>query len=413
MTAVRGTRPGGAARHESRRPAGREPLSALAATAAGPLLVLGPPRSSQSLLAFAIGQHPECHHVLDTSWLPRLAEAMIGVHRAATQQGDRSALTPMVAPADLVAAAGAAVAPLLAPTTTATPWVTSGTVATPEDVALLLELFPTGRIVHLVRHPDAVVQSLATTACGDGRYASRPSAYRAWLAGTRALVEAERAYGSSRIHRITTTELLARPEAALSQCLGMIGLPLAPPCATALKAVADLPTTAPEGGETVRSVAVALYDQLTGTPSRSAGDPATAARIQARAEACTSATAAAPDDGRQRYRLFVQLAVPEDTTAAVVSKGDPTLVDVPGRRCCHLPRTAAGDYLGHHPADSTEALRHLRGAVETGSRYLIVPGASHWWLDHYDGLADHLRRCARLVAHHQDIATVYELTSGS
>jgi hypothetical protein len=411
MTAIRRARPGGVVRHESRRAAVREPLPGIPATDPGPLLVLGPPRSSQSLLAFAVGQHPECHHVLDTSWLPRLAEAMIGVHSTATQQGDRSALSPMVAPADLVAAAGAAVAPLLAPTTSARPWVTSGTIASPEDVALLLELFPTGRIVHLVRHPDAVVHSLATAACGDGRYASRPAAYRAWTVGTRALVEAEAAYGSGRIHRVTTAELHARPDATLSRCLGMVGLRLVRPCATALKAVADLASAPPDGREMGRSDAIALYDRLAGAPARAPGDPASAARIQARAEAGTRATAAAPDDDRQRYRIFVQLAVPEDATAAVVSKGDPSLVDVPGRHCCHLPRTPTGEYLGHHPADSTEALRHLREAIDAGTRYLIVPGASHWWLQHYDGLADHLRRRARLVAQHQDIATVFELTS--
>lgn len=383
----------------------RRPGSPMRKTAAGPLWILGAPRSSQTLLACALAQHPALRLVLDTSWLPQIGAALSAAHDTASLLGQRSALaTAQVTRGDLLAAVGTALGGLLPPggARVAGSWVSSAGVVSPDDVTWLLELFPTARVVHLLRHPDAVVRSLTTQACGDGRYASPGSGYRTWTDSVAALVEAERACGSDRVLRITVEELRTDPQAALSRCLAMLGLPPHGPCATALRAVPADPPTAGAGVTEEQATAVRCYDALV--------------RGDGIADLCTPTGPAAAEhsagrggEPRDPYAQFVTLALPAGATAAVISKGDPALLTVPGRRCWHLPRTADGRYGGYHPADSREALGHLRTAIRDGARYLVVPGPSRWWLAHYHGLAEHLRDRARAVAHHEDIATVYAL----
>lgn len=407
----------------------RRPGSPMRETAAGPLWILGAARSSQTLLACALAQHPALRLVLDTSWLPQVGAALSAAHDAASLLGQRSALaTAQVARADLLAAVGTALGGLLPPggARVAGSWVSSASVVGSDDVTWLLELFPTARVVHLLRHPDAAVRSLTTQACGDGRYASPDSGYRAWTESVAALVQAERAHGSGRVLRLTVDELLAAPQAALSRCLSMLGLPPHGPCAAPVRAVPADPdadpapaarTAAEEAGGGVteeRAAAVHAYRELVRADGVPAADAAGVGPLLAGLRTTTGRAgpdATAGHEGRAQnpYAQFVTLALPAGATAAVISKGDPVLVTVPGRHCWHLPRTADGRYAGFHPADSREALHHLRTAIRDGARYLVIPGASRWWLEHYRGLAEHLRDHARPVAHHEDIATVYAL----
>lgn len=398
--------------HERRRPG-----SPMRDTPAGPLLVLGAARSSQTLLACALAQHPALRLVLDTSWLPRLAAALGETHDAASHLGERSALASAgVSRTDLLAAVGVALGGILPPGGARVPgsWVTSAVVTRPHEITWLLELFPTARVVHLLRHPDAVARSLATQACGDGRYAGLAAGYRQWTDSVAALVEAERAYGSARVLRLTVDGLRADADAALTRILGLLGLPPHAACSTALRGVAADPPPPVDGAEDTaeRAAAVRRYGGLAAAGGDVAGDPSAAARLRA--------AAGRPGGGRQgdgssgqdvseRYRAFLDLALPAGAATAVISKGDPALLAVPGRACSHLPRTPDGRYAGYHPADSGEALDHLRTAIDGGARYLVVPGATSWWLKHYPGLADYLQTSARLVAHHEDIATVYAL----
>lgn len=416
MTNVRLTPP--AERSHAPRPRAHRP-SPGPVGAPGPLLIVGPPRSSQSLVAFALAQHAHCHLVLDSSWLPRLGEAVVGVHPTATHLGDRSAIGPAATETDFAAAAGHAATTLLAPDLTwtlgtpARTWVTSLAVERERDIVLLAEMFPDSRLVHVVRHPDAVVHSLAARACGDGRYANRHAGYRTWSDATDALLEVERAYGTERMIRITGDELHADPGATLSRCLALVGLRPEPLCAAAVKAVAP-DTEATPGDEPGRHRAVAGYDALAagGPCARQTGDARTRKRLwdDALGEGSMVTTA---DDAQEQYRHFVQLSVPERATAAVISKGEESLLDVPGRRCVHLSRTADGGYLGYHPADGAEALDRLHRAMADGAGHLVVPGASRWWLEHYEALDNYLRRHARVIAHHENIATTYELPTGS
>jgi hypothetical protein len=81
----------------------------------------------------------------------------------------------------------------------------------------------------------------------------------------------------------------------------------------------------------------------------------------------------------------------------VVSKGDDTLLQFEGRTGSHFPATGHGVYVGYHPADAAEAIAALESAIDQGQEYLLFPGTSLWWLEHYAAFREHLdTRCAVL-----------------
>ncbi len=98
----------------------------------------------------------------------------------------------------------------------------------------------------------------------------------------------------------------------------------------------------------------------------------------------------APDTPELQYQAIrnhicvaVQSCVPPGATVAVISKGDNTLLDLPGFEGWHFPRTDRGIYLGYHPANCVEAIEHLEKVRGQGADYLLIPATSIWWLDHY------------------------------
>jgi glycosyltransferase involved in cell wall biosynthesis len=89
-------------------------------------------------------------------------------------------------------------------------------------------------------------------------------------------------------------------------------------------------------------------------------------------------------------RAVVSHVVPEGGDVMVVSKGDDHLLEFEGRTGCHFPETGTGVYAGYHPSDSAAAIAALEAAIGRGRQYLLFPGTSLWWLDHYDGFRAYL-----------------------
>ena len=89
-------------------------------------------------------------------------------------------------------------------------------------------------------------------------------------------------------------------------------------------------------------------------------------------------------------RAVVGRLVPPGGDVMVVSKGDQNLLQFDGRTGCHFPETDTGVYAGYHPGDSAAAIAALDAAIGRGHQYLLFPGTSLWWLDHYDGFRTHL-----------------------
>lgn len=370
---------------------------AAAADGTRPVLVVGPPRCSQTLLAVALAQHRSLDLVADTSPLVEAGYAATAASHPGTE-----------VLADVGAAARAA-----AGSGQQRRWVGAFTVTSVDDVIVIADMFPTAQLIHVVRHPDAAAASLATKACGDGRYATRPSAYRAWLAGTDALQLAEAAYGTERVTRVTAASLRSEPAGATAACLDLVGLDADPLCAAPFRGLDGDDLTSgddTDDGDSCdqRARAVARYAELTGRAQ--ARHPFNGAALTARRDAMPSQDRVGRDS-HARYRDFVTRSVPAGARIAVISKGDPALVDVPGRTCTHLPAGSDGRYLGYHPATGADARAHVRAAIAAGATHLVVPGASHWWLKHYPALSDLLDEHAHVVAHHADIATTYALPS--
>jgi GT2 family glycosyltransferase len=92
----------------------------------------------------------------------------------------------------------------------------------------------------------------------------------------------------------------------------------------------------------------------------------------------------------QHLRETVKATVPCGATVLVISRGDDALLQLNGRRALHFPQAEGGGWAGHHPADSHEAIDHLEALRGGGAEYLAVPSTYRWWLEHYDGLREHL-----------------------
>jgi GT2 family glycosyltransferase len=102
---------------------------------------------------------------------------------------------------------------------------------------------------------------------------------------------------------------------------------------------------------------------------------------------------------KERIRAVVCAAVPPDASVLVVSKGDEDLLHLDGRPAGHFPQLAGGEYAGHYPGDSADAIGQIEALRSRGSAFLVVPRTSLWWLDHYAEFGSYLdERCTKLVA---------------
>jgi hypothetical protein len=92
----------------------------------------------------------------------------------------------------------------------------------------------------------------------------------------------------------------------------------------------------------------------------------------------------------RRIQEVVRGALPRNATVIVVSKGDDELLRLDGRRAWHFPQTEHGQYAGHYPSDSAEAIAHLEELRTKGAEFLLFPETALWWLEHYEEFNQHL-----------------------
>jgi glycosyltransferase involved in cell wall biosynthesis len=71
----------------------------------------------------------------------------------------------------------------------------------------------------------------------------------------------------------------------------------------------------------------------------------------------------------------------------------------------------AGRYWGP-PADDAQAVRELERLRRDGAEIIVFPWLASWWLEHYCGLAEHLRKTSKPLAD-DELMTVYDLTCQS
>jgi hypothetical protein len=81
----------------------------------------------------------------------------------------------------------------------------------------------------------------------------------------------------------------------------------------------------------------------------------------------------------------------------VISRGDDEIVQLNGRTAWHFPAAPDGEYAGHHPADSREAISALEEQRARGAQYLLIPKTAFWWLGYYSEFAKHLLTRYRVI----------------
>jgi len=113
----------------------------------------------------------------------------------------------------------------------------------------------------------------------------------------------------------------------------------------------------------------------------------------------------------QRVREKVAGVVPPKSELAVVSKGDEQLLLLGDRRCSHFPRTPAGVYAGHYPADDDDAIAQVEEARANGVEYLVFPATATWWLEHYSRLRAHLESQYVRLLEDPGSCVVYQLAA--
>jgi colanic acid/amylovoran biosynthesis glycosyltransferase len=113
-------------------------------------------------------------------------------------------------------------------------------------------------------------------------------------------------------------------------------------------------------------------------------------------------------EGVEAMRDLVDEFVPEEAPLLVVSRGDPALIEI-ARAASHFPQAESGEYLGHHPASSREAIAQLERLRSDGARFLAFPRTALWWLEHYLGLREHLERSCIEIARDERYGAIYDL----
>ena len=114
----------------------------------------------------------------------------------------------------------------------------------------------------------------------------------------------------------------------------------------------------------------------------------------------------------ERVRQRVVDATSSDATILVVSRGDDELLRLGGRPSWHFPRSGDGTYAGHHPADGREAVAWLEEQRSAGAEYIVFPATAAWWLDHYEGLRQHLDGQYRRTLSDPETCFIFDLREG-
>lgn len=380
-----------------RRPTRPGPATSSSPADRAPIFVTGAPRSGHSVLAWALGQHPALGLVPDGRWLARAAGDVEG------RAGEEAAPTPSAFRTTLAGALRSLLA--------GTPGrpVVSGTELL--DAAHGLEsLFPDARFVHVVRDVADTVSALASAPTADGAYYTEEQAWRSWLTATEQGLLVEQALGARAVLRVRYRDLVAEPARTVERCLAFLG---EPPAAACVRPVTELTTDECFQPPVISRTLLGRCREL--NASVDGRQPTTGDRAEARARLRQRFHRVQHREGLggsslvERMRTLVSSAAPEGSTVAVISRGDPRLLDLDGRAAWHLPQVDGGTYAGHHPPDGTDALGHLARLRDRGADHLAVPASSLWWLTWYDELREHLRTSATLVAFHEEVGAVYRL----
>jgi glycosyltransferase involved in cell wall biosynthesis len=117
------------------------------------------------------------------------------------------------------------------------------------------------------------------------------------------------------------------------------------------------------------------------------------------------------EEMREKVKQLMQTHTSPNAKVLILSHGDEELIRLEGRTGWHFPQRADGIYEGYHPADSTEAISKLEGLRSKGAEYLVIPGTSLWWLDHYWDFQVHLKTHYTELIRQSETCAIYALVA--
>jgi hypothetical protein len=212
-----------------------------------PIFIVGSPRSGTSILTWCLGQHPNIFPVPESNWIGQFAVNVAVGYEVGSARGDRSLLSGMdIGREEFFANFGRSINDLILnhrldlerkrkmrrpPTEPKTRWV-DGTPEYSLHIYALRNLFPEAIFIHLLRDVRDVVRSMLNfhRVAGTHLVQNEEQAYKYWLRMVKACVQAERAYGSEVVRRLSYAALIDNPEGAIRSLLEFVGEPYCARC---------------------------------------------------------------------------------------------------------------------------------------------------------------------------------------
>jgi GT2 family glycosyltransferase/glycosyltransferase involved in cell wall biosynthesis len=114
-----------------------------------------------------------------------------------------------------------------------------------------------------------------------------------------------------------------------------------------------------------------------------------------------------------RIRELVRRKIPAYAQIAVVSRGDDELLNLNKRLGWHFPQGPNNVYVGYHPRDSLDAIRHLQRLRKKGAAWLVFPKTAFWWFDYYPEFRRYLDVNCRVAIRDPKTCVVYAVSPGA
>ena len=401
-----------------------------------PIFIVGSPRSGTSILTWCVGQHPNVLATEETGWMGPIAHSAAVAHAIGGARGQRSQLSAMgVSRDELIRTFGTTINDLVMAhrdrvkqaaadgeadhsgdeafrlarsTDPKGRWVDG----TPENSFYIYELsllFPNALFIHLVRDPQSVVRSLTYFHTIGGAHFTADSACHEWLLNVRDCLRAERALGSSRVHRITYDHLVTNPEATMAELLEFVGEPFTTDCveplATRINSSAVPDDVKPvEPAHALQAEAEALAAIACDVTTTYEADPVERAGLERRFHNRSFGPGLS-----LTQKNLMRHTMPRDALVLVASGGDQAFLKLEGRTGWHFPQSHAGEHVPVSSLSDDQLLSELERLRAAGAQFLLVPAGVGDPLSHRAAVIEYLSKWYPRLADENGVAAIWGL----